>query len=93
MATPEIDVTEMSRSDCALALMGAAAGTIMIYHRGDLIRARRRKQAVHELGMQAYALFESGWACLAQRRIRGHDGEFEYIAVKRKHIAFERVHP
>lgn len=84
--TRYVDVTAMSRSDFAVALMGAPTGTVMVYHRGSLVFGRQRSLAIKALAEEAWSLWATGWACLTQRRIRGHEGEFEYLAVKRKVI-------
>lgn len=86
MTTRIIDATKLSSPDFSIALMASTDGTVLVYHRGDLVKARRRKQAVNDLAKEAYDLYEKGWACLVQRRIRGHDGQFEYLAIKREHI-------
>lgn len=91
MATLEIDATAMSRPTFATALMGALPGTAMIYYRGDLVTARRRSEHVKDLAEEAWSLWETGWAYLGQRRIRGHENNFEYLAIKR--TTFERAHP
>lgn len=81
-----VDATAMSRPDFALALMGAMDGSIMVYHRGDLMLARARSRQVRDLAEEAMDLYRQGWACLVQRRIRGHDNNFEYLAVARREI-------
>ena len=86
MAALEIDATAMSGPAFATALMGAPDKTIMVYYRGNLVYGRRRSQHVQEIAKEAADLEAKGWACLTQRRIRGYEGEFEYMAVKRKCI-------
>jgi len=83
MSAPrEVDCKAWSGSEFAIQLMGAPAGTVMIYHRGLLSRDRRRTPEVDERAREALSLFEHGWCRLAQRRIRGHENNFEYVAIK-----------
>ena len=86
MATREIDVTKMDPTTFGLELMGALAGTVFVYHRGDLPRARKRCSVVRALAAKASDLADKGWTFLTQRRFGKHAGEFEYLAIKREHI-------
>ena len=81
-----VDATKMTAPEFAVALMGYRDGTILVYHRGDLVRDRKRDKDIHALAKEAYDLYKKGWACLVQRRIRGHDLNFEYCAIARERI-------